>query len=734
MGRDYSDDGPKLREERSFEEFYDDLNKETLIQLITPKDDIPGTNQQEASDEKNEMTRNEDRQHIKQMIFNGKVTIEPIRLNRHRGDFKKSKYTIDQLNTEWLYQSKRARKLQEKSEGIHKNFNKNTAAYINKFHGNSGSYELSKNLRITLERITKTHHNFKYTYDMDEQDDLYLQYINHNYCGNKMSHYMFEIVMTVLENEWHHLEKQIPPRSLSSNPSISDHQSQTARIHYELYSSDDGTSDSIEQACAICDGLESSHSNAIVFCDGCDVAVHQECYGIVFIPEGQWLCRLCLVSKNRKVNCLFCPSNTGAFKQTDTGSWAHVVCALWIPELYFANLNYMEPIEGVQNIHKSRWKLNCYICDQKGGACIQCSNKNCFTAYHATCAKRASLYMSFNNIPVNNIAQNQVPSDTIIQSYCDKHSPYGWFDCREGIMKTKRYFTASKQNENETNTFFPSSKKPISGDSIFKNRWKTNRGTPIAPNIFGTIIEQVLINFKIDNANKICFEICKYWSMKRELKRGAPLVRIFDSSSYNMLDISQLQERVEFTEKLLQDLSKLRKLSQLLKRRTVISNELVLVNNSIISYSQYPEKELLKKVVLEKFVKSKPFKYLENHISSEELIPILTRCKHYEFKSSMELKDTMNKFFVQIESDNSTTKLLSNGISKAQELLSLLLRKMEGFNIKECIKSDFILDENDRAIMKRPWKGVILMEQEELSEVEELSSKDERLLRHFLTH
>uniref|UniRef100_A0A3P8T3I2 MLLT6, PHD finger containing n=1 Tax=Amphiprion percula TaxID=161767 RepID=A0A3P8T3I2_AMPPE len=152
--------------------------------------------------------------------------------------------------------------------------------------------------------------------------------------------------------------------------------------------------------CCVCSDERGWAENPLVYCDGhgCSVAVHQACYGIVQVPTGPWFCRKCESQERAaRVRCELCPHKDGALKRTDSGGWAHVVCALYIPEVQFANVLTMEPII-LQYVPHERYIKACYICEDHGreskaacGACMTCNRQGCRQAFHVTCAQMAGL-------------------------------------------------------------------------------------------------------------------------------------------------------------------------------------------------------------------------------------------------------------------------------------------------------------------------------------------------------
>ncbi|XP_059943565.1 protein Jade-3 isoform X2 [Mesoplodon densirostris] len=229
-------------------------------------------------------------------------------------------------------------------------------------------------------------------YDLDDMDIFWLQELNEDLaemgCG-PVDENLMEKTVEVLERHCHE----------NMNHAIETEEG--LGIEYDE-----------DVICDVCRSPDSEEGNDMVFCDKCNICVHQACYGILKVPEGSWLCRSCVLGIHPQ--CLLCPKKGGAMKTTRTGTkWAHVSCALWIPEVSIACPERMEPITKVSHIPPSRWALVCSLCKLKTGACIQCSVKSCITAFHVTCAFEHSLEMK---------TILDEGDEVKFKSYCLKHS------------------------------------------------------------------------------------------------------------------------------------------------------------------------------------------------------------------------------------------------------------------------------------------------------------------------
>ncbi|KAF7837087.1 histone-lysine N-methyltransferase ATX2-like [Senna tora] len=176
--------------------------------------------------------------------------------------------------------------------------------------------------------------------------------------------------------------------------------------------------------CNVCHMDEEYENNLFLQCDKCRMMVHARCYGELEPSNGVlWLCNLCRSGTPSPPPCCLCPLIGGAMKPTTDGRWAHLACAMWIPETCLADVKRMEPIDGISRINKDRWKLLCSICGVPYGACIQCSNNSCRVAYHPLCARAAGLCVELENEDRLYLLSVDDDEDQCIRllSFCKKH-------------------------------------------------------------------------------------------------------------------------------------------------------------------------------------------------------------------------------------------------------------------------------------------------------------------------
>lgn len=128
-----------------------------------------------------------------------------------------------------------------------------------------------------------------------------------------------------------------------------------------------------DMLCGVCFMADSTDGDPIVICEMCNVAVHQTCYRIESLPEGDWLCHPCAqylqsqdsVTPTHELVCAACDSKqNGALVPTaDPATWVHMSCSMYLPELYIQRQHerQRDVIAGLDKLRPRR-KLRCCFC------------------------------------------------------------------------------------------------------------------------------------------------------------------------------------------------------------------------------------------------------------------------------------------------------------------------------------------------------------------------------------
>ncbi|KAI5102715.1 protein Jade-1 isoform X1 [Silurus meridionalis] len=305
--------------------------------------------------------------------------------------------------------------------------------------------------------------------------------------------------------------------------------------------------------CDVCQSPDGEDGNEMVFCDKCNICVHQACYGILKVPEGSWLCRTCALGISPK--CQLCPKKGGAMKPTRSGSkWVHVSCALWIPEVSIGNPEKMEPITSVSQIPNNRWALICCLCKEKTGACIQCSAKSCRVAFHVTCGLQHGLKM-------NTILTDE--DEVKFKSYCPTHSGLDWHE-QSGLIDDK------------------GRAKGADGARLSERKLRVQQ---LEDEFYRFVnIEEVSKHLHVPLEN-VDF-LFQYWKLKRKSNFNQPLVtpKREEEESLTRREQEVLLRRLRLFTHLRQDLERVRNLTYMVTRREKIKRSVCRVQEQIFHH------------------------------------------------------------------------------------------------------------------------------------------------------
>jgi NuA3 HAT complex component NTO1 len=227
-----------------------------------------------------------------------------------------------------------------------------------------------------------------------------------------------------------------------------------------------------------------------------------------------------------------------------------------------------------------------------------------------------------------------------LKAFCDKHSPHDWIiendveaatqdaqDFYRHTMKGRLWadsqqsaLSLSTHRYTATETTADRGVQASHTNSTTNNNtkrkrdqppstvWRLPSGAPVIPSVVYDSVESSLQRFTIRKRRDYAAEACKYWTLKREARRGAALLKRLQlqMDTFSSMEITRrnfvgmgaagrvrLERRIDFASKLLKDVQALRALCDNVKKREKKKLEAAEMLKEVVDMVYFPIVPLL---------------------------------------------------------------------------------------------------------------------------------------------
>ena len=137
--------------------------------------------------------------------------------------------------------------------------------------------------------------------------------------------------------------------------------------------------------CEVCGDGDSNFGNVIIFCDGCDAAVHQCCYDLATLPKGDWFCNVCEDILVKKLGVRDVMHVTPKESAEDSDVVAGVASGVALGMASAVEVESEPSVSSVlDHLHELREKVFCCVCGYSKGAMMRTNEEGKYA--HVACA------------------------------------------------------------------------------------------------------------------------------------------------------------------------------------------------------------------------------------------------------------------------------------------------------------------------------------------------------------